>query len=697
MAEKNYDFRKRMLELHKKDRRMAKPLGNGQIEITDEWSISFPEESEFLGGRAADLQNYFSVSMGVNVRISNDASDKVIVYETDTSLSKDGEYKVDVSKDRIRLIGKDERAAAQAGYLLEDMISLEEAPYLDEGITGRVPVFRCRMVHSGIAEDNFPDEHLNAIAHSGINSILLYVCGINRTDLHELDFNDLISRAAKYGIDVYAYSHMRSRLHPDDEGAAEFYDGLYGELFRQCPGIKGVIFVGESTEFPSKDPRTSGMSWLDNRGPDGKRLINKPNPGWFTCSDYPQWMNLVKDTIRKVKPDADIVFWTYNLGGCPEKDRVELINNFPSDITLECSRLEKGQVDMRQDVRVNTADYTISFPEEGSVFTSEAIAAAKRGMPVYTMTNAGGLTWDIGVVPYIPAPYLWAKRYEAMKRCNKEYGLCGSMDSHHYGFYPSIISELAKEYLDSENPDGEKIIENLIVRDWGKENKETVKNAYKIFSDAVYEHITSNIDQYGPLRIGPTYPLVLFADEDIKLWSYPGTRHHGNMICFPNYRKNAPLGKADYGTFEKEIAAFKSCAERMTSEAQKLQAIAANLPENKKAHAKRIAGVAEFVGRTYLTTYHVKLWYKEKLAITGKDGNVAEHLDALKKIGALEIENVKATIPLVEFDSRLGYEPSMDYVADRAHLEWKLEQVNKVLNEEIPNIEKSLTDDADKH
>ena len=38
---------------------------------------------------------------------------------------------------------------------------------------------------------------------------------------------------------------------------------------------------------------------------------------------------------------------------------------------------------------------------------SEAKAAARRGIPLYSMTNAGGLTWDVGVVPYEPAPYLW--------------------------------------------------------------------------------------------------------------------------------------------------------------------------------------------------------------------------------------------------------------------------------------------------
>ena len=37
--------------------------------------------------------------------------------------------------------------------------------------------------------------------------------------------------------------------------------------------------------------------------------------------------------------------------------------------------------------------------------------------------------------------------------------------------------------------------------------------------------------------------------------------------------------------------------------------------------------------------------------------------------------NVRETIPLVEADSSLGWEPSMFYVADREHLEWKLRQL----------------------
>ena len=42
-----------------------------------------------------------------------------------------------------------------------------------------------------------------------------------------------------------------------------------------------------------------------------------------------------------------------------------------------------------------------------------------------------------------------------------------------------------------------------------------------------------------------------------------------------------------------------------------------------------------------------------------------------------EQQNARDTIPLVEFDSILGFEPSMEYVTDRKRLEWKIAQVDE--------------------
>lgn len=684
MAEQNYDFQKRLLQVHRPGRRMEKPLEKGQLEITAAWSIVYPADNTFLADRAADLADYFSVSMGLSLPVADHAAGKRIVYEIDPTLAREGAYRVDAADGLIRLVGRDERAAAQAGYLLEDLLNLEEAPYFTPGVTDRAPLFRCRMVHSGYAEDDFPDGHLNAIAHSGINTILVFVCGVNKTPMHELDFNDLIARAARYGIDVYAYSYMKTPMHPLDEGAEAYYDSLFGNLFHKCPGFKGIVFVGESVEFPSRDERTSGRMRTDNIDRFGNKIIQKPDPGWFPCNDYPDWLALVKKVIRREKADADIVFWTYNWGKCAEADRIALIDALPTDISLQAT-FEMFETFKREGVPSRSIDYTITFPGPGAYFLSEAKAAKRRGIPLYSMTNAGGLTWDVGVVPYEPAPYQWLKRYDAMRTCHREYGLCGSMDCHHYGFYPSFISDLAKALFNDENADGEVVIDQLIKRDWGADNLTTVRQAYRDFSDAVNNFITTNEEQYGPLRIGPTYPLVLFRDHQLLLPGDPKAHHGGNLICFPNYAYplNIPARREQ---FMGEIPLYKASAERIIGAAERLRALLPALPDSKRDEAQRIAGVAEFMGRTALTVHHVKRWYLEKQGLLAADGEFDRHLDTLLEIAAAERENVLATIPLTDFDSRLGFEPSMRYKGDSEKLRWKLAHLDRMVNEEIPAL-----------
>ena len=55
-----------------------------------------------------------------------------------------------------------------------------------------------------------------------------------------------------------------------------------------------------------------------------------------------------------------------------------------------------------------------------------------------------------------------------------------------------------------------------------------------------------------------------------------------------------------------------------------------------------------------------------------------------------ERKNAEETIPLVQLDSRLGWEPSMEYMTDEEHLLWKIRQVNYVLDYEIKNERKAL-------
>ena len=56
-------------------------------------------------------------------------------------------------------------------------------------------------------------------------------------------------------------------------------------------------------------------------------------------------------------------------------------------------------------------------------------------------------------------------------------------------------------------------------------------------------------------------------------------------------------------------------------------------------------------------------------------------LDQIETVAKEEVQNVLDTIPCVETDSRIGWEPSMEYVCDKWHLEWKLRQMESMMRD----------------
>ncbi len=405
--EQKYEFRKRLLNIHRKDVRNFDILPDeNELELKNGVNIIIPEKSEevMITG-AKDFTDYLFTSMKVSAMISNEKiSDNFILCSVNEKQTED--YIINIG-DSISISGKNARGVAQAFYCLEDRMNVKKAPILKKEIIRHTFLFSPRMVHSGYGIDNYPNEHLASIAHAGMDAILVFVKGINMTSTGFVDFNELIYRASRYGIDVYAYSYLKSEKHPEEEDAQDFYDNLYGTLFKACPGLKGVILVGESVGFPSKDKNVSLNGKLDKDGfPTGK-----PAPGWWPCYDYPQWLDCVKKAVRKQKEDADIVFWTYNWGYVDKEHRLKLINSLPTDITLMAT-FEMFESYKIGEISEFTADYTLSLHGPGKYFASEAEAAKKRGIRMYTMANTGGTTWDMGVVPYEPMPYQWMKRYK---------------------------------------------------------------------------------------------------------------------------------------------------------------------------------------------------------------------------------------------------------------------------------------------
>ncbi len=682
----NYDFRKELLTVHEANiRDFSKKNNQGEIMLPERVAIKLIDCGEVVKNAVEDFMDFLYASMGISscVALSNEKPFITVGIGKAADLKDASGYRgflLDVSEDEILLYGNDERGIAQGLYYLEELMSHAEAPILKIGKTYRKPMFSPQMVHSGYGLDMYPDDYLSRIAHEGRDAILIFVKGINETPSGYLDFNDLIYRAAKYGIDVYAYSYMKLYMHPDDDGAEAHYESVYGELFRQCPGLKGVTLVGESVGFPSKDPHVTPdfTTTVDSDG----LPVGKPRAGWYPCEDYPKWINLVKKVIYKYKSDADIVFWTYNWGRLGAEERVKLIENLPADIALMAT-FEMFEGYNLEDVREFTADYSLKFEGPGKYFITEAEAAKKRGIRMYAMTNTGGLTWDFGMIPYEPMPQQWMRRYEEMKKAHDKWGLCGIMESHHYGFYPSIISRLSKWVFNDKNTPINTHLMGILAGEYGEENAENVCEALNLFSEAIRCFTPTDNDQYGAFRIGPAFPFSFLVPY--KNPSMPNA-HFGNCIYHAYYTTWYPHEVIfDKGSpVSVRLGAELRSLEKMLDYLQKGVAILENISD-KNIKLDRLLNLGKYMCHCVVTGINAKKWNRllGKYNIAETNAEALKILDDMEKLLLDEIQNSEDTIPIVEADSRIGWEPSMEYMGNAERIKWKIKHTHYVINTEI--------------
>ncbi len=697
--EAKYQFREFLDQVHRPHRRnpQAKPLP-AEIVIDQDWQIVVdPDAAPLVWQAARDLQDYLLTSMNISLPIRHRNAPRSIVL-TVKALAKKRSYNFEVTRDRITISGHDPAGTAQGVYYFEDLCNLREAPFLVPVAVKREPLFSPRMTHSGWDLDQFPDSHLNLIAHYGFDSILVFVKGPDRTKFGVLDFNDLIRRAAKFGLDVYFYSYLNSFKHPDDADAEDFFDKNFGRIFQHAPGAKGLILVGESTQFPSKDPAShGGVADASNKANEGIADARSA-PGWWPCSDYPQWLNAVKKAVRRYAPEADIVFWTYNWGRAPEAARIKLIEALPPDVSLEVTFEMFEQIKYPNHMAI-VPDYTITFPGPGHYFTSEAAAASRRHLPLYTMANTAGTTWDLGVSPYIPTPQQWFKRFAALHDAQKKWQLSGLMESHHNGWYPSPVSECAKWSFWSPDTDMNEILARIAQRDFGPEAAPLAVAAWQLWSDAINTYTPGFDDQNGPLRIGCAYPLVFHpclyphTEQHMKFPVTPNSIQGLNLVC-PFYNPEQIYGQTACGRRVHEDIIFMSQAEQKWGQGVELMRQAlAKVPESKLEIAGKLAGIGEYFHHALRTLVHVKKWWvlNKKLEIETDFDAAGRLMDEMTALAMAEAENVRGAIPLAEADSRLGWEPTMDYMAGPWHLEWKLRQLDNLMKNTLPGYRKTLS------
>lgn len=695
-----YDFKKELLDVHKKNvRDKSITPGKDELVIKNATVIVLPQDADKVILHAArDFQEYLMESMNVSSMLSYENVENAVTISV--SINKEiceasgyMGYSLDITEKGIKLEGYDNRGIAQGFYYLEDLMNIRKAPYLKKQTIRRKALFSPRFSQSPFGMFEYTDECLAYMAHRGYDAIELWIKDADLSNRNEyIDIILLCERAEKYGIDVYIELYAEHKMHPDDEGALEFYDNLYGKIFKLCPKIKGLVIEGECSEFHSRDPKVGKAPRLANfvdNIPTGKCT-----PGWWPCRDYPALMAVIQKAVYKYNPDADIIFLTYNWGYAPEEDRIELLKNLPQGISISATWDMFEQYNCINSVE-DIEDYSLRFEGPGKYFISEALAAKKYGHKMYTIANTAGRTWDFGVIPYEPMPYQWIKRFRNMVQAQKDGLVSGVVENIHYGFHPSFVGDLEKHAFFTEVKPMEEVLHELLKRDFGEENLTLVDKAMKLWSDAITHYPTTNEDQYGAFRIGPSYPLWTTDPRSKSLTPFPedgrmpnwGKVMFGNGIYFPAYTpdiegRNSLPGVRIYDEMD-EI-------EKMT---ELLRDGISVLEEVSKPNDNllRLINLGYFMYRTCITAQNRKKLYivMQKISIAGTKDNAEALLNEAEQILLSERKNVCETIPLVQVDSRLGWEPSMEYTTDEKSLRWKLRQLDYELNFNLPTYRKS--------
>ena len=691
----NYDFKSELLKIHPSNIiDYSITPANDEFVFLDGMNICLKDSSQVIITAVRDFEDYLYTSMNIGVGVVKNQNADIIISLSNDLTEGNGYmgYRISVNKSSVIIEGHDERGVAQALYYIEDLLSLRKAPFLKTGVIERKALFSPRLSQSPFGMFEWPDEAFKLLAHRGYDGVFLWLKDTwkNKRDEY-IDIRLLSERAAKYGLDLYIQLFAPHSVHPDEENAQEFYDNLYGKFFERCPLLKGVQLVGEANNFKSRDPKVGlspfSKNYIDNI-PTGKT-----SPGWWPCVDYPQWVNMIKNAVRKYNPNAKIIFSTYNWGWAPEQDRINLINSLPTDITLNITwdMFHKFKVgDCVEDI----CDYSLSFEGPGEYFLSEATAAKNRGIEFIANANTSGRTWDFGVVPYEPMPQQWIRRYNNIIKAHNELGLAGIYENIHYAFQPSFIGDLEKHASFTQVEPLEKTLEKLLERDFGKQNLHTLLQATNLFSDAIREYIPTNEDQYGAFRIGPAYPLWSGDINGLPAsipdgGKRPSESHslHGNGIYFGTYTLDLEGRNSLSGVriFE-EIKAIKRVENLLQQGIDLLEEVG-----DKNDNLLKLILLAKFMRNTCRTAISVKDLYiaKQKLSIIGDKQNAQTLIDDIENIILKERENVLDTIPIVELDSRLGWEPSMEYTTDTKGLEWKLRQLDYELTYKIPAYRKA--------
>jgi len=334
-------------------------------------------------------------------------------------------------------------------------------------------------------------------------------------------------------------------------------------------------------------------------------------------------------------------------------------------------------------------DYWISNPGPSSRFSRIAEIAKEKETKVSAKIQTGN-SHEVATVPFVPLPSLLYRKFSAMRNLGVSY----TMLCWYFGNYPGLMNKAAGQ-LSTEpfQEDVDLFLQQLASIYWKKDDVAKVVEAWKLFSEGYQNYPLVNLFQYyGPIHDGPVWPLLLKpvdaplsptwqigSSATLNPWPPSGDRVGeciGNVLTLEEV---AELTRRMTYSWEKGIEILTGLERKYLNEPERILDI----------------GVARALGIQLRSGYNILHFYLLREKMFRMEG--PERLEILKQLTDIileEIELDQKLIVLCEKDSRLGFHSEAEgYKYFPAKIRWRIEQLNSVLANDVPEVKKAIQND----
>ncbi|OGV62688.1 MAG: hypothetical protein A3K19_30970 [Lentisphaerae bacterium RIFOXYB12_FULL_65_16] len=701
----------------------------GEMALPDQgWTLVWNvRSSQVLQNAVEDFRDYLATSMQVRVEVDGRDSlqgwrslGQCIVVGTREQMPGCGaalkgpkDYAIVATPERVTVCGYDERGAMFGLYNLEARLNLREAPFLPKDLKAvRHSLYDTRMVQSWMGWMEWPDRLLAHLAHDGFDGIFASVytnpngdrtTADNSTEfyarlLHKVRhmdparMRDLVNRAARFGIKVYAQIIYQYLGTPESE---EGLRRLVRAILKDFPDIQGYVLLTEGFWY---------AKWGGGHGASKEYLQD-----W--ARNWSKAVGIVADECHRVNPAIEILPWEYNIDFRPQNVEMKryFIQQLPAG-TIPLLTWENGKSFEMDGMQGFLRDYSLNQVGPAEVTDAQIAEARKRGMKVYSKADSFA-SWQFGTIPYLPFPYQWYDRYTALAK----YGVNGTLESWSSGYKPNFIADLRAWTCWSDAPSRDELLGAIAARDFGAGGAAKVVKAWDLFSQAIRlvpdtgPHMGTNNAVGNPLFFDePPARTVTFTHSwtDHASWmgylgshvipQWPFTVFY--LVFCPDFTNKTnraeqyarSVSGVQVGPEKAFLPVFlkylKRASNLMGEGLNLYRAAALASPQTKRQKAVREVVVAEQLQRMMQSECAIlefeDLRVKQASEQNGKKARAI--LDRMEHILREEIDRTELSLLAATRDSRLGFQFEQDYVYTPYSLQEKLRVLRETLKKQLP-------------